>query len=297
MTMNSKWSRLWDERVHQFGHTGYGDALFHHYDQPVRLAMVQRIICKLFPEGLGDRVVLDIGCGTGDFIALSLNQGAASVDGVDVSPQALAKAAARFKNDARARLLQGTLIERVTEQSRYDLITSITVLQHHVEEAELNIALGALRDALNPGGHIIVLELAPPLKEEKRQYNQDIPYLVERPPDSWYAAFSAAGLKVVSEPVMPQLGIACLRGMNHFISLVYKPKIDSAPKKEVVKSKKETVSAPVHSLSLKLRMLRASFKWARRIMLWVCYPLDHWLKLPLPMERFRIYRVFVLEKE
>jgi 2-polyprenyl-3-methyl-5-hydroxy-6-metoxy-1,4-benzoquinol methylase len=50
----------------------------------------------------------------------------------------------------------------LTKRERYDLITSITVLQHHVEVEELIAAFVALRSALKHGGRIIVLELAPP---------------------------------------------------------------------------------------------------------------------------------------
>ncbi|MDC0308925.1 class I SAM-dependent methyltransferase [bacterium] len=162
MTENSTCSSFWDESVVRSGHTGYSDKLLHRYDQPVRLATVRRTLSKLFPKGLRDHAVLDIGCGTGDFMSLSLSQGSASVNGVDVSPKVLAKAASRFKGDSRVRLRQGTVIEGVTEQGRYDLITSITVLQHHVEDAELIHTLGVLRGALKPDGRMIVLELAPP---------------------------------------------------------------------------------------------------------------------------------------
>lgn len=166
MVENSRWSRFWDESVARSGHTEYAGAILHRYDQPVRLATVQRIIRKLLPDGLRGGAVLDIGCGTGDFMALSLGQGAVTVDGVDVSPQVLAKATSRFTADARVRLRQGTVVEQVCEQGRYNLITSITVLQHHVEDEELIQVLGALRDALKPDGRIIVLELSPPTRRK-----------------------------------------------------------------------------------------------------------------------------------
>lgn len=297
MAENSRWSRFWDESVARSGHTGYGEAILHRYDQPVRLATVRRIIRKLFPDGLRDRAVLDIGCGTGDFMALSLGQGAVTVDGVDVSPQVLAKATSRFTADARVRLRQGTVIEQVCEQGRYDLITSITVLQHHVEDAELIQALGALRDALKPDGRIIVLELAPPHEVENRQYNRGVQYLVERPPQAWHAAFSASGLRIISEPVMPQLGIACLRAITWMIGLVRKSKTaTTADQNQGVVTEGNLTEQQEQPLSLKRRTLQTGFQWARRFTLWVCYPLDHWLRLPLPPPRFRTYRIFVLAK-
>jgi SAM-dependent methyltransferase len=240
---------------------------------------------------------LDIGCGTGDFVALSLGLGASKVDGVDVSSQVISKAVSRFATDDRVRLRQGTVIEQVTEQGRYDLITSITVLQHHVEEAELIQALGVLRDALKPEGRMIVLELAPPHKQEVRQYSRDLLYLVERSPQAWRAAFAAAGLRVVSEPVMPQFGIACLRGVNSVLGLVHKPSTNTIKGKHPIESTADTAAQPLEQpLSLKRRILRAGLQLVRRLTLLACKPIDHWLRLPLPPAKYRTYRVFVLSR-
>ena len=278
------------------GHTGYAEALLHHYDQPVRLRTVRGVVRRHFPAGLTGCDVLDIGCGTGDFIQLSLGEGARHVVGVDVSPQVLAKAAARFQGNPRVVLGQGTVLEQVSSgQDQYDLITSVTVLQHHVEDTQLIAALTTLRTALKPIGKIIVLELAPPHEVEDQQYSCGVLYLVERPPKAWRSAFTAAGLRVVDEPVMPQFGIACLRGLSRLVGLIYNPRQTGDDAGEGNPATPEP--AMVQPLSLKRRVLRAGLALARRFILLLCYPLDHWLRFPLPPIRFRTYRIFVLEKK
>ena len=133
---------------------------------------------------------------------------------------------------------------------------------------------------------------------EDRQYSRGVLYLVERPAQAWHAAFSAAGLRVVGEPVMPQFEIACLRGLTWVIGLVHKPSsADVATQQSAAESAaKSEQERPAVPLSLKRRILRAGLQLARRLILWICYPIDHWLRLPLPPPRFRSYRIFVLGK-
>jgi 2-polyprenyl-3-methyl-5-hydroxy-6-metoxy-1,4-benzoquinol methylase len=296
--MTTERSQFWDQSVARSGHTGYVDDRLFSYDQPVRLATVRSVIQRLHPAGLANRAVLDIGCGTGDFVALAADLGAAAVDGIDISPEVLAIAAERFLGDERVSLHCGTVVEKTTQRDGYDLITSITVLQHHVDDEELAAALVALRNAMKPTGRMIVLELAPPRLGVERHYSDGVPYLVERPPKTWYATFGSAGLRVISEPVMPQFGIASLRGINWLVGSLLGlwqsgadatgPDVDpSAP----------SASGPSPRMSLSRRLRRRALEWVRTSVLLFCYPLDHWFRLPLPAPRFRTYRVFVLGKE
>ena len=198
--MSTSFSEFWNATADTSGHTGYVDKSVYRYDQPVRLKTMRRLIGQLFPGGLAGKTVLDIGCGTGDFVALSIELGAAAVDGVDVSSHVLAKAAARFSNEPRVVLECGPVYERVRREQRYDLITSVTVLQHHVDEQELVDVLKVLHGALKPGGRMVVLELAPPGHGIDQQYSRGMLYVVERSPAVWRSAFSAAGFTVLAEP-------------------------------------------------------------------------------------------------
>ena len=81
---HSTLSNLWDKSFLSKGHTGYTDPIKLSYDQPIRLAAVDRILKKLFPgNSLSGKNALDIGCGTGDFIKL-LRQSGLSVTGLDI---------------------------------------------------------------------------------------------------------------------------------------------------------------------------------------------------------------------
>jgi hypothetical protein len=123
-------------------------------------------------------------------------------------------------------------------------------------------------------------------------------YLVERPPKYWYAAFEAAGLQVICEPVMPQFGIACLRGINRLILLLRKQhsSVTNGTAQEVVAEEPTDSALSLPALSLPRRLRREVLERVRACTLFFCHPLDHWLRLPLPPARFRTYRVFVLGK-
>jgi ubiquinone/menaquinone biosynthesis C-methylase UbiE len=250
------------------------------------------VIRQLYPTGLDGRKVLDIGCGTGDFIALSAELGAASVEGVDISPKVLAKAATRFANDPRVSLERGLVQDCVSQEERYDLITSITVLQHHVEEQELVDTLKVLHRVLKPDGRLIVLELAPPHQDIDRQYSRGMLYLVERPPQVWRSAFHTAGFTVLNEPVMPELGIACLRGINALVTWVLGLPKPASEKEMTAAPSAASVQPGVFSLARRIR--RKILAVIRAGTLVLCRPADHWLHLPLPPERYRTYKVFVL---
>jgi 2-polyprenyl-3-methyl-5-hydroxy-6-metoxy-1,4-benzoquinol methylase len=292
--MSGALSAFWDRACLAKGHTGYGDPLLHRYDQPIRLATVGRVLDHLFPQGMSGRVVLDIGCGTGDFIALSRRRGA-DVMGVDISPVVLERARQRFAGDERVQLEVGAIRDLNLAASSFDVVTSVTVLQHVLDDGEFVRSLQALRETLRPGGRMILLELAPP--HESPVAIKDVNgfvYLLERPPHAWRSSFERAGLTVVEEPVFPQLGIALLRGLGWLIGAL-KGSTQSAGargKSDGVARQNATGSAPTTSRSLKQQIIQS----VRRSLLVLAWPFDHVLRLPLPALRRRHYRVFVLER-
>src|SRR4051812_2704772 len=119
---------FWDEACAAKGHTGYADHLLHDYDQPIRLALVGRALDRLFPGGMQGRSTLDIGCGSGDFIAV-LRAREAHVTGADISAAVIRNTAKRFGGDTQVDLRVGTILELDLPQEAFDVVTSITVLQ------------------------------------------------------------------------------------------------------------------------------------------------------------------------
>lgn len=177
---------FWSERVRRYGHTGWSDAAVYAYDQRLRLvALRQWLDAQEFPR---DAAALDFGCGSGDFSAL-LAERFDSVLGCDLSPAVLAVAARRkasprirYTADADAALTQ-----------RYALILCVTVLQHVVDDAELQVLLQRFAAALQPDGQVVVLETfaAGPTAANG--------YLKRRTLESLVAAFAAAGLALRSQ--------------------------------------------------------------------------------------------------
>lgn len=137
-----------------------------------------------------DLTVLDAGCGTGLFGAL-LRPLAARLEGVDLSPGMLKKAAAKkFYDDLAEAELVAYLAER---PGRYDLIAAADVFCYF---GALDDALAASRDALRPGGHLTfsveriadASDTAPFVLNESGRYKHD--------PDHVKALLKAAGFKI-----------------------------------------------------------------------------------------------------
>ena len=94
--------------------------------------------------------LLDLGCGTGDFIDLADQLGASKIVGVDVSQNVLSLMKQRFNGVGNVELRQGTVFEALRANEIFDLIT-MTVLQHHVTDAEL-LLLSKIKACLKHGG-------------------------------------------------------------------------------------------------------------------------------------------------
>ncbi len=95
--------------------------------------------------------VLDLGCGFGKFAAYCLEQGAVSVQGVDVSANMLAEARRRV-TDARARFTRQPLEELEVAVDSVDLVTASLCL-HYVKE--INPVFEKVVRALRPGGSFV----------------------------------------------------------------------------------------------------------------------------------------------
>ena len=282
---NNQKSSFWDHACQAKGHTGYSDPLLHRYDQPVRLATVGRILSRLFPVGLEDKAALDIGCGTGDFVAL-LRTRKARVTGVDISPEVIRGTERRFANDRQVSLLTGAILDLDLPPDALDVITSVTVLQHVVNDGEFVRSLQALRFALRSDGRMIFLELAPPhAAPVEITDNTGYVYRLERPPGHWQAAFVQAGLCIIDTPVFPQFGIALLRGLSWLINRL-------RPSRPQAGTEVAVAEADEGGRVLR-RFQRAAFRGMRRSLLFFAWPIDYIFHLPLPA-RFCHYRIFVV---
>ena len=100
-----------------------------------------------------DAPALDIGCGTGAFVETLRSLGYRNIEGIDISPSQIA-AAASFGVTGIAQA--GALEYVCARRARYGLITAFSVLEHQTRPELLEL-LGAIRDALRPGGMFIAV--------------------------------------------------------------------------------------------------------------------------------------------
>jgi 2-polyprenyl-3-methyl-5-hydroxy-6-metoxy-1,4-benzoquinol methylase len=100
------------------------------------------------------QTALEIGCGSGMFTR-PLAERAAQVTGVDLSSEMLRLARERTPAGMPIRYVQADVLDYLTPGRTFDVIASIATLHHLPLEA----ILPRLRDALNPGGALLVLDL------------------------------------------------------------------------------------------------------------------------------------------
>jgi SAM-dependent methyltransferase len=109
------------------------------------------LLCQL-PPRLGE--ALDLGCGTGAFARLRAGR-AERVLGLDLSPQMVRLARERSTGVPNVDYQVADATTWPFPRERFDCIASIATL-HHLPLAE---TLAKMRDALKPGGTLLVLDL------------------------------------------------------------------------------------------------------------------------------------------
>ena len=142
-----------------------------------------------------DRSVLDIGSGTGFWIALWQREGAANVAGADLVPAAVARLRERFSG---CELATADIAETSPfPGSTFDVVTVMSVLHHIVDEGRFRRALGNISSQLEPDGHLVVLD---PLVVRGRWMppEAESAHNVTRTRSQWESALAENGLRLSS---------------------------------------------------------------------------------------------------
>ncbi len=137
-------------------------AIRDHLTEPV-LQWNHRQFLKDLPAKGG--LLLDVGCGTGGFLAVARQEGY-TVEGLDFDPEAVRMAQERFGlND----VFTGNVDEFLTQRprKRYDVVTAFEVLEHTTAPREFIRELVGL---LAPGGY---LALSVPNRERRPAFDYD----------------------------------------------------------------------------------------------------------------------------
>lgn len=110
------------------------------------------LLLRHVPKGCDE--ALEIGCGTGSFARL-LAQRCKRVVALDLSPEMIRVARARSTTFGNLEFELADVMTWEFPKARFDFVCSIATL-HHLAQGEL---LPKLRDALKPGGVLVVLDL------------------------------------------------------------------------------------------------------------------------------------------
>jgi len=156
----------WEDRARRFAAEGEGLAAVCSYGMPAfynrMIHFCQRLALQPWLRVRPGTRVLDVGCGVGRWSRMLAARGA-RVTGIDLSPTMVAQASRRASSQGIARncrfLVQD--LAALDAGEKFDVVLSVTVLQHILEPAALRSALQRMVEHLAVNGTLIVLEAAP----------------------------------------------------------------------------------------------------------------------------------------
>jgi len=274
---------FWDERCKKFGHTGWSDSLLYRYDQPLRLKAVEKALSQAGIDINEKTKVLDIGCGTGDLIQLLAVKGA-KVVGIDISREVVMRTKKRFEGNSKVQIFVSRVEDLNFPSESFDLVTSITVLQHIVEEGAFLSAVQNIISVLKKGGHLLLLESAP-LKKPKEQR---VTHKIIRSRHEWIDVFEGLGCSLVAELTYPQWALIFLRMLDNFTRNLFRLNRSST---NPVKTR---ISSSKGKAGFVLKILYSLYNVRRPIIFTICYPIDHWLFLPT-ISKYAEYRILIFK--
>ncbi|MFA6097236.1 MAG: class I SAM-dependent methyltransferase [Candidatus Paceibacterota bacterium] len=165
----NKIKKFWDNRVDKYGHTGWSDSSIYAYDQQARLMAVEKILQLM---ALNGSIALDFGTGVGDFADL-LSRYFNKVVAFDVSESVIVKAKKRYGRVKNIQFFSGGSIENVPVSNKaLDLVLSVTVLDHIIDDSELARTIKHFQGILKDNGTLIIFEYALDHKKQKTQYQR-----------------------------------------------------------------------------------------------------------------------------
>lgn len=166
----------WNQRVQQYGHTGFSVSPIYWLEQLVRARSLKAILRKHTLLNRKIRV-LDFGCGDATLSSSVLRSQCSdlSYTGYDISTDVLVRASARFHASANVRAEFTSDINNILT-SKYDLIIAVTVFQH-IPDCDLRHLLPSLYRSLRKGGLLVILDNCYPHKIDhtcmRTGYNRD----------------------------------------------------------------------------------------------------------------------------
>jgi ubiquinone/menaquinone biosynthesis C-methylase UbiE len=168
--------------------------------------------------------------------------------------------------------------------SSFDLVTSITVLQHITDGEAFSRAIGNIRGVVKTGGHICVMDFSPIKVKDRRPAS----YLIIRSRKEYVQAFENNGCRLICEFGLPRIGVRLYRviskAMAKAAKLLLRARTSGAKENN---TERESIEPPE---SILLRV----YNMVGRITLKLAKPLDNFL-FPFP-SRYTDMRILVFVK-
>lgn len=171
---------FWRNRFERYGHTGWANDCIYAFDQLYRLTAFRAWLMERDAE---PSTALDFGCGTGDFSRELIKFGYRTV-----AYDPFVKAS--FAHYLLKSTSEWTEIPRL---GPYDLIVSVTVLDHILDDAEFHGTLSALRDVCAPGAQLFLIEYSSEVVKSASAYQSF------RSMQTWKTALEASGFTPCKE--------------------------------------------------------------------------------------------------
>jgi len=222
-----------------------------------------------------EKNVLDIGCGTGDFVH-EFAKNNAKVMAFDLSDSVAKSTAKRFGNYENVNIWCSDVASVHLPSESFDLITSITVLQHVVSDIELLECLKVLSAALKRDGYFLLIESIS--KKEEKDKTQ---YMKPRSREKWIGAFQETGLEVAEEFGYPHFAYTVLQFFHNLFANI-------GLRSGGTYQGRFSREAELDSNKLYISVIT--------ILLGLFKPIDYWLFLPLPV-KYSKRTVFLLKKK
>lgn len=255
---------FWNAYCRKYGQTGWSDNILYRYDQPLRMRAIKTTMSKLNIPSKG--IALDIGCGIGDITSL-LEKLGFRVIGIDISQEVCQIASKRFKDNSHVQINCMRIEEMNFKKAQFDLVTSVTVLQHIVSNEELLETVKKIVEVVKPGGYIILMESIANKSEEKATYASDEIFTVPRSVDIWRKLMENEGCKLESVSGYPGWGAE----VSQTLAMYASPLIGQSG-----------TSLSGSSDTNRVRRAQDLFRVVRVGVLTFCFTLDYLLRITVP---------------
>lgn len=192
----------WEKRAKKYGirSVSYLDKVYCDYEEHLRRRAFYKTI-EIYPK----MKILDVGCGTGNW-SIDFAKKGAIVTGIDISSEMIKMA----KKNAEKEKLDITFLNIAAENMNFppdsfDLVVSITSLQHIIDLNFLKQAISNIIKVTKKEGNMLILENSPITKESASQF-----YIVCRTRQEWIDLFGEKGATLIKEKEIPR----CLKLIN-----------------------------------------------------------------------------------